>query len=242
LVRFRTFCRWAVDNDIIPTDPTAGVRKPHKNTPRDRVLADAEMRAFWSATERMGYPFGPLFRLLLLTGQREAEVAGMCWSELDDAEAPTLWTIPSSRTKNGKSHTVHLGGALAQEVLAAVPRVASQDMLFTTTGETAVSGFSEAKRKLDAIMADAIDGEIEHWVLHDLRRTATTLMAQIGIPPHIADRVLNHTGGTISGVAGIYNRFQYIDERKAALDALGRYIEGLIGRAPQNVAPRQKDA
>jgi integrase len=175
---------------------------------------------------------------MLLTAQREIEVAGMRWSEIHDDD---VWEIPGSRSKNGKPHTVHLS-ALALEILEAVPKIKSQDLLFSGNGKTPVSGFSSGKTRLDRHMLRALqevheDAQLSPWVLHDLRRTATTGMARLGIAPHVADRVLNHQAGTIRGVAAVYNRFEYIDERKAALDAWGRFVEGLIGREPQNVVP-----
>jgi len=235
LTRLRTFFRWCVDNDLVSTDPTGGVRKPVKETPRDRVLSDAELCAFWKATEGLGLPFGPLFRLLLLTAQRESEVAGMRWQELDERGT---WAIPSERTKNGKPHIVHLSD-LATDELRRVPRVDGKDLLFSRTGATPASGFSRAKVRLDERMAEAMgdDGALVPWTLHDLRRTATTGMAQLGIAPHVADRVLNHTAGTIRGVAAIYNQFQYLDERRAALAAWGRHVENLMRAPPSNVVP-----
>ena len=114
LTRLRTFFGWAVAGDLAPGDPTAGVRKPAKERSRDRVLTDAEIALFWNGAERLGRPFGLVFRLMLLTAQRESEVAGMRWSELD-LDART-WTIPGARAKNGKPHIVHLN-PLALELL-----------------------------------------------------------------------------------------------------------------------------
>ena len=170
---------------------------------------------------------------MLLTAQREGEVAGMRWAELDLDAA--VWTIPGSRAKNGRAHTVHLG-TLALEVLETVPRIAGQDLLFSVAGRTTpVEGFSFPKTKrLDPAMRATL-GELAPWVLHDLRRTATTGMARLGVAPHVADKVLNHVGGTIRGVAAVYNRFEYLDERKAALDAWGRFVEALIRPVPSNV-------
>jgi integrase len=245
LTRLRTFFGWAAANDLVAADPTAGVRRPAKEASRDRVLSHDEIAAFWEATDALGNPFGLLFRLLLLTAQRESEVAGMRWGELDLAQA--IWTIPGSRAKNGKPHIVHLS-ALALETIAAVPRIAGQDLLFSGSGKTPVSGFSSAKTRLDKRMLDALrkaggdEVELPPWTLHDLRRTATTGMARLGIAPHVADKVLNHTAGTIRGVAAVYNRFEYLDERKAALEAWGRYIEGLIGRSAQNVVRLSRQA
>ena len=233
LTRLRTFFGWAVAGDLAPADPTAGVRKPAKERSRDRVLTDAEIALFWNGAERLGRPFGLVFRLMLLTAQRESEVAGMRWSELD-LDART-WTIPGARAKNGKPHIVHLN-PLALELLDQVPSIVDQDLLFSGNGITPVSGFSSAKARLDAAMG-ATD-----WVLHDLRRTTTTGLARLGIGPHIADKVLNHAAGTIRGVAATYNRFEYLAERQAALDAWGRLVESLVRPVPSNVvqltAPR----
>jgi integrase len=228
LTRLRTFFGWAIANNLVAADPTTGVRKPAKEAPRERVLSDDEIRAFWIGTERLGMPFGRVFRLMLLSAQREAEVAGMRWSELDvDAGA---WTIPGERSKNGKPHIVALS-PLAIETLERVPRIVDQDLLFSGSGKTPVSGFGHAKARLDVAMG------VADWVLHDLRRTATTGMARLGIAPHVADRVLNHQAGTIRGVAAVYNRFEYLDERKAALRAWGGFVESLVRPVPSNVVP-----
>jgi integrase len=237
LTRLHTFFGWAAANDIVTADPTTGVRKPAKEGQRDRVLDDDEIVAFWTAAGQLGNPFGHLFRLLLLTAQRESEVAGLCWSEIDGS----TWTIPGSRAKNDKQHIVHLS-TLAAETIAAVPRITGQDLLFSGTGKTPASGFSTAKARLDARMSATLrsednKAELAPWTLHDLRRTATTGMARLGIAPHVADKVLNHTAGTIRGVAAVYNRFQYLDEREAALEAWGRFVESLVRPVPSNVVP-----
>jgi integrase len=236
LTRLRTFFGWCIANDLITADPTAGVRKPAREAARDRVLSDDELRAFWIATAGTGaprsdaVPWGALVRLLLLTGQRAGEVAGMRWSEID-LEAKE-WTIPAARSKNGKPHTVALSAA-ALEVLAGVPRAAGRDLVFSGNGTTPASGFSRAKRQLDAAMTSMPD-----WVIHDLRRTAATGMARLGIAPHVADRVLNHTQGTIRGVAAVYNRFEYLDERRNALEAWGGFVARLVAPGgTDNVVP-----
>jgi integrase len=232
LTRLRTFCGWAVANDLIAkdADPTAGVRKPATETPSDRVLSDAELRAFWVATEQLdarrrdAVAVGPLFRALLLVAQREGEVAGMRRVEIDPAKRE--WKIHGPRTKNGKEHVVHLSD-LVMEVL---PPADGRDLVFSTTGRMPAIGFARAKARLDAAMLAVLreaDGgaELPPFVLHDLRRTATSCMARLGIEPHIADAVLNHVAGTIRGVARTYNRFQYLNERRLALEALGRFVD-----------------
>jgi integrase len=232
LSAIRRCFRWAVDHDLVETDPTSGVMKPlRKVEGRDHFLSDDEIVMFWNATSQLGWPFGPLLRLLLLTAQREGEVAGLRWSELDLEKR--VWNLPRTRTKNGKAHIVHLSD-LAREIINGLPRFAraegQPDFLFSVTGNDAVSGFGYAKERLDKLMAGA-----EHWRIHDLRRTATTGMARLGIPPHVADRVLNHRSGTLSQVALVYNRFEYLPERKAALEAWGRFVEQLVRPETSNV-------
>jgi integrase len=229
LTRLRTLFAWAASQDLIDADPSAGVLARGAERARDRVLDDDEIKLFWRGCERAGWPFGPIFRLLLLTAQREGEVKGLRWSEIDLDKR--TWTIPRERTKSDRAHIVHLS-ALAAEIIEGLPRVG--DLVFRTRVGTVLSSFSKPKIRLDAAMTAqklevAGDGAIEPWVLHDLRRTATTIMAErLKVMPHIADKILNHSTGTIRGVAAVYNRAAYLDERKAALEALGHYVEGLV--------------
>jgi integrase len=226
LTRLRTLFGWAAAEGLIAVDPTAGVRRRFKEEARDRVLSDAEIVSVWRAAESTPWPYGPIFKLMLLTAQREGEIAGMSWRELDLDNC--TWNLPGERTKNGKPHIVHLS-APAMEVIRDLPRIG--EMVFPTRNGTQLLSFSAAKLRLDALVEAESD-----WVLHDLRRTGATIMARLGIAPHIADRVLNHVDGAISGVARIYNRFQYVDERKAALDTLGRFVESLV-KPGANVIP-----
>jgi integrase len=218
---------WAVSQDLVSTNPTAGVRRRVKEAPRDRLLDDDELVRFWAACDTIGLPFGPLFQLLLLTGQRRDEVGGMRRSELDLEKRK--WTVPGERTKNGKVHSVHLSD-LAIEIIERLPQIGDSDLLFTTNETTPVSGFSKAKDRLDTLMGDPPE-----WILHDLRRTATSGMARLGIAPHVVDKILNHTAGTIRGVAAVYNRYQFEPERKVALEAWARFVESLVRPSPSNV-------
>jgi integrase len=218
---------WAVAEGIVDSSPVTGVRHRGKEVSRDRVLDDDELVRFWGACDAMGLPFGPLFQLLLLTAQRRDEVGGMRRSELN-LEKRT-WTVPARRTKNRKPHTVHLSD-LTIEIIERLPQIGDSDLLFTTNETTPVSGFSKAKDRLDTLMGDPPE-----WILHDLRRTATSRMARLGIAPHVVDKILNHTAGTIRGVAAVYNRYQFEPERKAALEARGRFVESLVRPAPSNV-------
>jgi integrase len=242
LTRLKTLFAWAAANDLIDrdADPTAGVSLRVKETARDRVLEDAEIVHFWRGTEQ-GWPAGPIFRLLLLTAQREAEVAGMRWAEIDLDKR--MWTIPRERTKSDRAHVVHLSEAAA-EIVATLPRLG--ELVFPTRTGRAIASFAKAKNRLDAAMTaqhrEATgnpDAEVPAWIIHDLRRTATTVLARLNVAPHVADKVLNHASGTIRGVAAVYNRFQYADERKAALEALGRWVIALVqpDAAGTNVVP-----
>lgn len=179
----------------------------------------------------MAYPFGPFFRLLLLTLQRRTEVAEMRWEEI--SPDLTTWTIPAERTKNNKAHIVHLSEP-ARHVLAALHRQtnpktgAISTYVFTNTGRTPISDFSGAKERLEKLIeADPAKNSsgkevcalpAPGWRLHDLRRTGVTVMARLGIGPHVADRVLNHVQGTIKGVAAVYQRHEFLKEREIALD------------------------
>lgn len=226
-----TLFTWAVDRDIIPASPMAGVRNPAPETSRDRVLSDAELRLFWTATGAIGQPFGGLYRFLLLTGQRLREAAEMSPCEVEG----DVWTIPGARAKNGDPHVVPLS-AEALEVLTAVPRVGDR-YVFSTAGTAPVSGFSRAKTRLDAEMAKAAVKEAEGrtpievlpFTIHDLRRTAATGMAGLRIAPHVVEAVLNHRSGSRRGVAAVYNRHDHLDEKRAALAVWGRHLMQLVG-------------
>ena len=186
-----------------------------------------------------------MFQLLLLTAQRRDEVGGLEWSELDLDKR--LWAMPRHKAKNDREHEVHLS-ALAMEIVERLPAIGEEPrFVFTTTGETHVSGYSKSKERLDRHMLEQMHAElsiagrdperaaIEKWNLHDLRRTAATGMARLNIQPHVVDRILNHVSGTIRGVAAVYNRHAYIEERKAALETWGRYVENLVRPQAANI-------
>jgi integrase len=244
LARLRALFNWAIEKDRISASPVDHIKPPTKERARDRALSDDEIRWFWQACDEIGWPFGAVFKLLLLTAQRRDEVGGMKWTEINVDKR--TWTLPRHRVKSDRGHEVHLSDA-AIEVLRSLPRITGggneQDLVFTVTGTTAVSGFGNAKRRFDLIMAEARRHslglsertEIPEWRLHDLRRTAATGMARLNIAPHVVDKVLNHSGGTIRGVAAVYNRFEYLEERRAALEAWGRYLTGLMSGSPPNV-------
>jgi len=238
----RRFFNWCVERGYIAISPCYGLKSPSEQRERDRVLNDAELVEVWRSAEIIGSYWAPVVKLMILTAQRRSEIVGMAWNELDLAGA--LWTIPGERTKNGRQHTVPLP-PLSIELLKALPRIAFTDvsgrrrqspLIFTTTGTTPVSGLSKLKRQIDTLILERrrlIDPEAEpmpSWTFHDLRRTATTGMARLGIEPHIADAILNHKDGTIRGVAAIYNRHAYLEERRAALAVWAGEVASLVAR------------
>jgi integrase len=209
LARLRKIFSWAVEREIIETSPAVGI-KMLRETPRDRTLDSDELRAVWKSTSELKWPFAPIVQLLTLTAQRKSEVSSMRWSEL--SPDMTLWTIPAERTKNGRAHEVPLpAGATA--ILRDLPRHSGCDLVFTTNGRTAVSGHAAAKRRLDELSG------VHGWVFHDLRRSAATYLASLGVAPHVVELLLNHQPTALRGVASVYNRYSYLDERRRALAA-----------------------
>lgn len=240
----KTFFGWCVSTGRLEASPMDHVARPAEESTRERVLDDWELRLVWRASETLGYPFGPLFRLLILTLQRRDEVGGLHRSELSAGalgEGPMpdrpVWVIPSKRAKNSRIHDVPLS-ADAVALLRAMPW--PHDLAFTTTGDTPASGFSRAKDRLDAAITElrraeaAATGEdagsvgpLNHWTLHDLRRTGATALAAMGIGEHVTEKLLNHQPKVQRGVAGIYNRHSYLEERRAALEAWARRVNAI---------------
>jgi integrase len=245
---FRKLCRWSLARGLIDRDPCAGISAPSPERSRDRVLDDAEIKLAWQAFEAIGWPFGPICKLLALTGARLGEVGGMRWSELD--LAARVWRLPAARVKNARAHEIPLSDA-AVEIIQGLPHIGDvkDGYVFTTTGRTAVSGFSRAKRAIDRTILELMKEEAEArgddadsvtppppWRLHDLRRSAASGMAGLGVAPHIVEACLNHKSGVIRGVASVYNRYDYAVEKRAALDAWARRLEAIVsGAAPLNI-------
>jgi integrase len=226
---------WAVERDILPASPAVHVKPPSEENARERVLSDAELRAIWIAADKLGGPYGTLVKLLMLTGQRRSEVAGMRWSETDiDTTAPfgqpSTWIIPGARTKNGQLHTVPLSKA-SLAVLDSLER--RGDFVMTTGGQTASNGYSKNKRALAALLP----ADMPSWWLHDQRRTLATGMAKLGIELPVIEKVLNHSSGSFAGIVGVYQRHDFADEKRAALEAWGRHIEALVSGKPAKVLP-----
>jgi integrase len=219
LATVRKLFNWCIERGIIEANPIVGLKAPTREQSRDRVLDDDEIARLLRACQNEVYPFRQFVPMLLATAQRRGELAAMRWSEID-TEAKT-WVIPGERSKNGKPHVVPLS-AYALAVLDSVPRFLDCDFVFTTTRKTPISGFS----KMLARLSEA--SNTTDWRLHDLRRTAASGMARVGVAPHVVEKALNHISGTISGVAAVYNRYAYDAEKRDALDRWGERLQGLV--------------
>ena len=198
--------------------------------PRQRTLTDAELRALWQATETLGYPFGPLYRLLLLTGARKSEVAGAEWSEFDLDKR--VWLVPPERFKSNATHMVPLSDQ-AMAVLLSVPHFTKGDYLFSTTlGERPVGGFSKAKVRLDKLMG------APPWVIHDIRRTVRTRLASLRVPDMVAEMVIGHGR---KGIQRVYDQHSYEDEMREALELWAARLRDIVTPPPDNLVRLKKE-
>lgn len=210
---------WAVKRGAVAANPFTNLPVAPA-TKRERVLRDDEFSAIWRATDGAG-PFNGIVRLLVLTGQRREETAGMAWTELSD-DLQT-WTIPASRTKNGRAHIVPLSEP-AREILRSAHRF-GDDLVFPGL-RGPFNGWSKAKAALDA------KSGVTNWRLHDLRRTAATGLQRLGVRLEVTEQVLNHIAGSRAGIVGVYQRHDFASEKRAALDAWGEHVLAIIeGRA-----------
>jgi integrase len=228
---------WAVEHRLIQTNPTSGTFRPRPSPPRDRVLSEAELTHVWRAAVKAGWPFGTIVQLLVLTGCRLREVAGMKWSELSDDLA--VWNIPGARTKNKRPHVVYLP-PLARRIIEAVPRIEGRDLLFTTNGVNPVSGFSKFKDNFDDLVEVEAKSKIAPpWRIHDIRRSVATHLVELSIAaPHVVEVLLNHISGHRAGVAGTYNRALHAEERRVALERWAQRVQTLAEcEADEKVIP-----
>lgn len=218
LRRLRMLFNWAVDRDLLPSNPTQRIRQPAKTVERDRVLSDAEIAALWRATWQLPTPYGEMYRMFFLTGQRRSEVSTMRWEELSGA----LWTIPRGKVKKDRAHTVPLT-ATALNVLAglkALPQLEDGGFVFSTTGgKSASSNFHKVKCDLDELSC------VSGWTIHDIRRTVRSRLAELGVPREVARKVLNHEDGKVDR---IYNRHEYLAEKREALSRWEHALQTLL--------------
>jgi integrase len=213
------FFGWCVGRAILDASPANGLMAPARERPRDRVLDDDELARIIRAAWQIHGAYGGVVELLALTGQRREEVAQLTWDEIDLPNR--TWTLSAARTKNGKPHIVHL----ANEALVVLNRSPNAgEFIFSLSGTKPFQDFSAAKRELDKLSG------VLGWRLHDLRRTCVSGMARLGVAPHVADKVLNHQSGTISGVAAVYQRHEFLSDRQDALERWGTHVASLLNR------------
>jgi integrase len=231
---------WAIASNLYegfehsPTTHVSAKRILGEKTKRDRVLDEDEIRAFIAAATAMNYPWGPLAKILLLSACRLREIAEAQWSEVDAVNL--MLVVPAARMKGKREHSIPLTPAM-QDIIGSLPKFQQGQFLFSSSGGRApVGAFGRFKERLDARMATAMPDGIKPWVLHDLRRTARSLMSRAGIAPDVAEKCLAHLPG---GVQGTYDRWSYLPERRAALEALAALVDRII-KPTANVVPLRR--
>ena len=240
LAHVRSLFNWAINRGTygLETSPCDRLKPSALIGPkqaRQRILNDDELRAVWHATEIIGYPFGPLYRLLLLTGARKTEVAGGQWRELDLHKK--LWMVPPERFKSNATHLVPLSDQ-AVAVLRELPRFTKGDHLFSTTfGEKHVTGFSRAKAEVDKLVAERLGASPPPWVIHDIRRTVRTRLASLRVPDMVAEMVIGHGR---KGLQRVYDQHRYVDEMREALELWAARLRDIVTPPPENVVQLNK--
>lgn len=237
---------WVVEKDRVTVSPVVGMEPFTKEQSRDRVLTDNELRMFWATCDEIGWPFGPFFQLLLLTGQRRDEVARLAWSEVDLVNR--VWTLPSHRAKTdgyikcicSTRRSTSFGHCFASAMASYSPQLVRQPSLASL--ELNVRLILRCKENRHSNRNTPSCGR------HDCRTQATQPWGRLGFctifegqlqpdwrlgyPPHVVDKILNHVSGTIRGVAAIYNRFEYLEERADALRGRGAHLDS-VTRQPE---------
>ena len=243
----RAFFNWCVVEEILDASPAATIKKPSKERQRDRYHSLDELREIWDAAGTLGYPFGPFYRLQILIPMRREEIAGMPLSELelgsDDAPGDAVWTLPRERTKRDNALRVPLSAmarSIIKSLIADPGRLPNSPFVFSMTGNTAVSGFTKAKRRLDAAIFSARKKAAElsgveavpmpHWTVHDLRTTFSTQACDtLEIDIAVVDRILNHVAtATTSKIMRVYNKSELFEPRKRALAEWANLIERMV--------------
>jgi integrase len=210
---------WSVGRGIIDFNPLANVDRPGSETRRERVLTDEELVKVWKGADSLRHPYAGIFKLLILTGARRDEIGRLRWSEIVNGNIE----LEGIRTKTGKAHVIPLSTP-AREVIEQLPHMVGSPYVFTFGGTAPVNGWTRVKGLLDA--ASKVSG----WVIHDLRRTAATGLQRLGTPLQVTEAVLGHVAGSRGGIVGVYQRHDYADEKRAALESWGGYILDLLGK------------
>jgi integrase len=208
---------WAVDREWLDANPAAAIKKRKIEASRERVLSRDELRAIWQAADALGAPSGPLVKMLILTGQRRDEIRCMEHAELDWKDK--VWTLPAARNKGKRDHIVPVVGAVA-DLIQTLPVYG--DYVFTVSGRKPYAGMKRLKEILDH------KSGVRDWVLHDIRRTVRSGLAELRVPEEVAERILNHAR---KGMTKIYDRHRYLDEMRTALDAWAEHVAFIVGDA-----------
>jgi integrase len=241
-----TFYTWALTRlEHLPANPCRDAWRPKRNEPRDRVLSDRELAALWQAAEEDGYPFGHLVQMLILTAQRRGEVLEATCDEFDFSAK--VWTVPGDRAKNGKANVVPLSAqaiTLARAIFSEAeidPEQAHKQsailLASKVTATNSVSGLSKAWKRIRESVDEKLGYEAGHFTMHDIRRTVATSLQRLGIPLVVSEAVLNHqSGSAMAGVAGVYHRHQYTNEKREALALWGKELMQLVAKYPAETA------
>jgi integrase len=220
------FFAWLMARDIVAVSPVHGVERPHKEVARDRALSDDEVARLWAACGDEGV-FGAAIRMMVLTGCRRREVAEMRWDEVDAERR--LWTLPAARSKSRHSLAAPLVPA-AWDVISSVPRIG--DYVFSTTGDRPIANFVRVKSRLDAKLKLA-----QHWRIHDTRRSVASGLQRLGLQVEIIEAVLGHLSGTRAGIVGVYQRHDFAEEKRVALERWADHIAQISSGKTAKVVP-----
>jgi len=224
----RRLFRWAVSRGDLAASPMEGMETPPPVKSRERWLSDDEIRLVWYAAPQCHRCFGPIVRLLIVTGQRREEVTGLMWEELNRSDA--LWTLPGDRAKNGEPNNIPLNELAIAELdsVANGTKWPKRGRVFPTSTGGGFTAYSKGKDKLDRLVAEGEGFPLPQWRLHDLRRTLATGFQRLGVRFEVTEAVLNHVGGSRSGVAGIYQRHDWKEEKRAALQAWNEHLTKIL--------------
>lgn len=250
----RKLFNWAEKRDDVERSPMSKMNVPKGVPSRRRILSPDELIALWRATFMLDSPRGALVRLLMITLQRRSEVAELPWPELDREKQ--LWQLPGERAKNNVEHLIPLSN-LAMAELDNFGWKHQGLVMPCSTGKTAVSNFSDMKTALDAamilILQDLADArsdatgesryqvELKPWRIHDIRRTGTTHLQALGFPIEVGERVINHhQGGETSGIRGVYNLYEYLPEKTAALQSWAKRLAAIIKEGEDVLASQKR--
>jgi integrase len=229
---------WAIQEGMAEFNPVTGTsRAPERS--RDRVLSTTEIKVIWNALP--DDHFGAIIKLLALTGARANEIAALRWDEIHD----NMIVLPAARTKNSRSHVIPLSEP-ARSIINAQPQRVNVDgktrELVFGFGEGAFAGWGKCRERLNERIIKATGKALPHWTPHDLRRTAATMMAELGVQPHIIECVLNHASGFRGGIHAVYNRATYEREKAVALGLLAEHLTAIVKGRKSKVTPLRREA